>query len=287
MSEHVGLNTDPMTKQEKDLSALSGLGDGSAKSAALVPSTRSLYDGIASLTLSTAQRTILLAPTPTEELEVLPTGEVYMAQVFFRRRLNEAFGPGAWGVRPIGQVAMRDNILMREYALFVNGAFVGQAAGEADYIPNNPRMSYATATEACKSNAIMRLCKDLGIASECWNRRFTAKFKSTHCVLVYRTKHAKRPYQWRLKDAEPFDDEGQTPTNPSTVNATASASPTPSTEGRFILSKYDGKCYGCETPISKGHSVWYVAGQKGVLCKACANTPAPENETSVETEVNF
>ena len=42
---------------------------------------------------------------------------------------------------------------------------VGIARGEQEYFDPN---GIPTATEACKSNALMRCCKDLGIASELW-----------------------------------------------------------------------------------------------------------------------
>jgi hypothetical protein len=42
---------------------------------------------------------------------------------------------------------------------------VAIARGEQEYFDPN---GIATATEACKSNALMRCCKDLGIASELW-----------------------------------------------------------------------------------------------------------------------
>lgn len=42
---------------------------------------------------------------------------------------------------------------------------VGIARGEQEYFDPS---GVATATEACKSNALMRCCKDLGIASELW-----------------------------------------------------------------------------------------------------------------------
>lgn len=37
-----------------------------------------------------------------------------------------------------------------------------------------------TATEGCKSNALMRCCKDLGIASELWDPRFIKRFLLEH-----------------------------------------------------------------------------------------------------------
>jgi hypothetical protein len=42
---------------------------------------------------------------------------------------------------------------------------VAIARGEQEYFDPS---GVATATEACKSNALMRCCKDLGIASELW-----------------------------------------------------------------------------------------------------------------------
>ena len=44
--------------------------------------------------------------------------------------------------------------------------FVAQARGEMQYFSEE---SISTAAEGCKSNALMRCCKDLGIASELWS----------------------------------------------------------------------------------------------------------------------
>lgn len=47
------------------------------------------------------------------------------------------------------------------------------ARGEQEYFD---REGIPTATEGCKSNALMRCCKDLGVASELWDPRFIRKF---------------------------------------------------------------------------------------------------------------
>jgi hypothetical protein len=44
-------------------------------------------------------------------------------------------------------------------------SLVAIARGEQEYFDPS---GVPTATEACKSNALMRCCKDLGIASELW-----------------------------------------------------------------------------------------------------------------------
>lgn len=50
---------------------------------------------------------------------------------------------------------------------------VSIARGEQGYF--DPE-GIPTATEGCKSNALMRCCKDLGIASELWDPRYIRKF---------------------------------------------------------------------------------------------------------------
>jgi hypothetical protein len=177
----------------------------------LVPVERDPYAGIASARVSKEQEAILLRDCKTDELDILPTGEVYMSQVEYRRRLNAAFGPGGWALRPLGKPTVMGNTLMQEWALYAEGRYIGSAWGEAEYQPRNARHSYATATEALKSNGLMRCCKDLGIAAECWDRRYTTKFKKDHCVKVWRNKakNGNGEFQWRRKDSEPFYDEGK------------------------------------------------------------------------------
>jgi len=59
---------------------------------------------------------------------------------------------------------------------------VAIARGEQEYFDPS---GVPTAAEACKSNALMRCCKDLGIASELWDPRFIREFKATYCVEVF------------------------------------------------------------------------------------------------------
>lgn len=49
------------------------------------------------------------------------------------------------------------------FTLFVS--LVAIARGEQEYFDPS---GIPTATESCKSNALMRCCKDLGVASELW-----------------------------------------------------------------------------------------------------------------------
>lgn len=152
--------------------------------------------------VSEAQRAILMAPVNPDLVEILPTGEVYYPQVQYRRILFDAFGPGGWRIEPVGPWATHGNTISREFALYVEGRLIATAMGEQEYQPTNSRMSYATAAEAAKSNALMRCCKDLGIATELWDKRFTLPWIAEHAVQVW-VKGKDKP-QWRLKTAEPF-----------------------------------------------------------------------------------
>jgi hypothetical protein len=67
-------------------------------------------------------------------------------------------------------------------------------------------MTTATAEESAKSNALMRCCKDLGIASELWDPTFIAAWKKRNAVEVWvtNTRNGEKRKLWRKTDAEPF-----------------------------------------------------------------------------------
>lgn len=111
-------------------------------------------------------------------------GLVYLPEIKYRRVLNKAFGPGGWGLAPRSETNVGPKVVSREYALVCLGRLmlpysayivcthclyirlVAIARGEQEYFDPH---GIPTAAEACKSNALMRCCKDLGIASELWS----------------------------------------------------------------------------------------------------------------------
>ncbi len=78
--------------------------------------------------------------------------------------------------------------------------FVSQAQGENSYFGADQLPS---AVEGCKSNALMRCCKDLGIASELWDPSFVRWFKKNRMEEVW-VEHAttkKKRTLWYRKGA--------------------------------------------------------------------------------------
>lgn len=67
------------------------------------------------------QFNILMRPLKMMDIEVKPDGVVYLPEIKYRRRLNEAFGPMGWCLIPRGEAVIGDSIVTREYALIING----------------------------------------------------------------------------------------------------------------------------------------------------------------------
>ncbi|KAF8528767.1 mitochondrial genome maintenance protein [Hysterangium stoloniferum] len=146
---------------------------------------------------------ILGQPLNPEDIEIKPDGLIYLPEIKYRRILNRAFGPGGWGLAPRSETNVGPKIVSREYALVCLGRLVGIARGEQEYFDPS---GIPTATEACKSNALMRCCKDLGIASELWDPRFIKQFKAKYCAEVF-AEHVptkKKKKIWRRKE-DKFD----------------------------------------------------------------------------------
>lgn len=84
------------------------------------------------------------------------------------------------------------------HQLTVMPRFVSQAQGENSYFSSEQLPS---AVEGCKSNALMRCCKDLGIASELWDPHFVRWFKKNYMeeVWVEHITTKKKRLQWYRK----------------------------------------------------------------------------------------
>ncbi|QSZ30124.1 hypothetical protein DSL72_004644 [Monilinia vaccinii-corymbosi] len=163
------------------------------------------FHGLSAQPFSKEAAEILLAPIPADDVEVKPDGILYLPEIKYRRILNRAFGPGGWGLAPRGETIVTQKSITREYALVAHGRQVFRtspiARGEQDYFAPE---GIPTATEGCKSNALMRCCKDLGVASELWDPRFIRKFMKLHAKQVW-GEHVvtkKKKQLWMRKDDE-------------------------------------------------------------------------------------
>jgi hypothetical protein len=81
----------------------------------------SSFQGLSSTAFDATARAILLAPLDAEDVEIKPDGIVYLPEIKYRRILNRAFGPGAWGLAPRGELEVSPRTVSREYGLVVQG----------------------------------------------------------------------------------------------------------------------------------------------------------------------
>lgn len=188
-------------------------------------------------------------------IEVKPhNGVLFYPGGYYIRRLIEAFGPGGWALIPVGQRVMRDNTMNQEFALYCRGQFVSQAVGDQDWIPSNRDMSEADAAEGCKTNAIQRCCKALGIGTKLQDPGFREKWKAENCVEVWVKGSQGSKTYWRRKDRAPLKGEtGQAQPSappveapspsPSPNVARPASAPTASSGGPVISDKQAGRFY--------------------------------------------
>jgi len=131
--------------------------------------------------LSKQQRDILYAKVNDEDIEIRADGIIYLPWVEYVSRLRDAFGMG-WAIVPHGEPKInpdKDGILWA-FFLMVNGKISGYALGEQEYFPNNKMMTWGDACEGAKSNALMRLCKGIGISLELWRPSFVKAWIKAH-----------------------------------------------------------------------------------------------------------
>lgn len=202
----------------------------------LVKDKIDLFAGISAAPVTENQWEILKRQVDDDDVEIRPDGLIYMPEIKYRRVLNETFRPGGWSLMPLSKPEIMGNSVTWAFALYVDGRYFATAVGEKEYFADNPNMSYATCAESAKSNAMMRCCKDLGIASDLWNPVFIRDWKKKYSVEVWceNQKTKKRRKLWRKKTHPPIDtwpwkeDVGQgmpSPTSPP-------AEPTEPTEWR-------------------------------------------------------
>lgn len=81
----------------------------------------SSFHGLSTVPFSAEVAAVLMKPIPFEDVEIKPDGIIYLPEIKYRRILNQAFGPGGWGMAPRGELMVGERVVTREYALLVHG----------------------------------------------------------------------------------------------------------------------------------------------------------------------
>ena len=172
------------------------------------PTFEEFYNNISKEKFDDKSITILQADVDENDVEIRPDGLIYLPEIKYRRILNKAFGAGAWSLIQMNTIIDEQNsVVYYDGALFIQGRYHARATGEMRYIEKNQQMTWATALEGAKSDCLTRCCKDLGVASELWDKQFINKWLEKHAVKVWCTnqKTSEKKPLWRKKTEKPID----------------------------------------------------------------------------------
>ena len=148
------------------------------------------------LELTEAQNKILYAPINDSDVYIKPDGLIYLSWIKYSNRLTGAFTGTGWAMIPQGMPKIQNNLIVWGFHLVIKGIYCGFAIGEQQYFDNG-RMTFGEACEGAKSNALMRLCKALGIGLELWDKQFIERWLATYANKKWDDE--KRKYLWSLK----------------------------------------------------------------------------------------
>lgn len=155
-----------------------------------------LFAGASEAPLPKEVTDILQADLAPEEVEIKPDGALYLPESRYRRVLGKAFGAGGWCLVPRGAHSLNGGVLSREYALYCGGRFISQARGHAAIQAfSNPAM----ASEVVRSNALMRVCKDLGLGNELWDPAYCNSWRATYAI---RRTDSSGKMRWSKKETQ-------------------------------------------------------------------------------------
>ncbi|KUI53593.1 hypothetical protein VP1G_01003 [Cytospora mali] len=133
----------------------------------------SSYHGLSTVPFDSEIAALLMKPIPFEDVEIKPDGIIYLPEIknLWTNHCDEH-------------------------------RFIAQARGECQYFADD---GIATAGEGCKSNALMRCCKDIGIASELWDPRYIREFKKKYAqeIWVEHVVTKKKRQTWVRKGDDP------------------------------------------------------------------------------------
>jgi len=182
-TEEIPMVIDPMENVEKSVATID------SQIANLIPTA-------GMVTLTDEEQAKLYAPVIEKDVEVRPDGLVYLPWMEYLTRLKSVFGM-EWAMIPHGQPRLEDNRIYWGFYLIIRGHLAGYSIGEQEYQANNRTMSYGDAIEGSKSNALMRLCKGIGISLELWKPSFVKEWKRKYAESYHDTRRNRT--LWRKK----------------------------------------------------------------------------------------
>lgn len=174
------------------------------------------YEQASRLELSDAEIAALMQSFPDEVVSILPfDGNLYLAHILIRRRLNEVFRPGKWALIRRRAFSKEDTIY-GEYVLLVRGVYVGETISGHAYVPSNKKTDYADALESTAGDAIRRIAaKAMSCGDQVWNPEFCRQWKERWAEQAV----VNGKMQWRRRSQPIAADPGEPDAGPDVERA--------------------------------------------------------------------
>jgi Mitochondrial genome maintenance MGM101 len=135
-----------------------------------------------------AQAAILRQPVDPDWVEVRYPNVPYLPAAYYRKVFDDAFGIGGWQLMETGTPNKIDDGYYQSFVFKVGVVPIMKKVGAYVVRGQNEVATPANAIEACRSNAEMRIAKELGVARELWWPSWVRKWLKEYCVEVDRTK---------------------------------------------------------------------------------------------------
>lgn len=159
-----------------------------------------------SIELTEREKKVLYADIHEDDVEIRPDGLIYLPWMEYAKRLREAFGL-QWSLVEVEPPRVNENLLLWKFYLVIKGCYCGTAIGEQTYSPNNRTMTWGDACEGAKSNALMRLCKGIGIGLELWQPQFIKSWIAEYAEYNEIIDGPRKKKIWRKKESIALDSD--------------------------------------------------------------------------------
>lgn len=159
---------------------------------------------IGTLSLTQEQEQILYSDFDDKEVLIRPDGLVYLPWSWYASRLRKAFGL-QWQLIPADnpQTAKTPTgkpAIIWSFYLFIKGVMMGYAVGE-HIEERQSALSFGESCESAKSNALMRLCKGIGMSLKLWDKEYVEAWKSAYAKNSVNQRSGRTEWT-KLSDAE-------------------------------------------------------------------------------------
>lgn len=150
------------------------------------------------------QAAVLSRPVDPEWVEVRYPDVPYLPAAYYRKIFDEAFGIGGWQLVEAGPPHRIQDGYYQAFVFKIGAVPIVKKIGAMVVKGQNEVMTPGNALEAVRSNAEMRVAKELGVARELWWPAWTRKWKKEYCKEVSRTNRG-TPILARKDDEAGFD----------------------------------------------------------------------------------